>query len=80
MNTITASPVPAPRPIPGGGRPKPRLNNNPRAKVLFSYIANEGDEISLDTNEYIEILLEGKFQSMLLKEKSHVSCDSFYKS
>ena len=56
--TFMESPVPAPRPVPGGGRPKPRLNNNPRGKALWSYQKNDEDEISLEAGEIIVILKE----------------------
>ena len=47
--------------MPGGGRPKPRINAHPRAKAIYSYQATDTDEITLYENEIIEVFEEGQY-------------------
>ena len=43
------------------GRPKPPVKKrNPKATVIYSYQSADADEITIEENEIIEILSEGK--------------------
>ena len=44
------------------GGPKPRINDHPRAKVIYSFQATDTDEISLSENEIVEVYEEGQFE------------------
>ena len=47
------------------GRPKPPVKKrNPKATVIHSYQSADADEITIEENEIIEILSEGKLFSV----------------
>jgi len=53
------------RPAPGAGRPKPRPQPKPKEKLpqcqcLYSYDAQDTDELSFGEGDVIEIVHEGK--------------------
>ena len=52
-----------PRPVPGGGRPRPKprsAKNAAMVRALYDYEAEENDEISIQTGETFELVREGK--------------------
>ena len=52
-----------PRPVPGGGRPRPKpraVKNVVRVKALYDYDAQENDEISIKAGDTFELVREGK--------------------
>ena len=53
------------RPAPGAGRPKPRPQPKPKEKLpgcrcMFSYDAQDTDELSFSEGDIIELVHEGK--------------------
>jgi myosin-1 len=48
----------APRPLPGGGRPKP-ARALPKCRTLYDYEAQDTDELAFRSGDLIEILSEG---------------------
>lgn len=49
------------KPMPAGGRPKPALRNLlPKARVIYSYQAADTDEMSIQVDEIVQIIYEGK--------------------
>ena len=64
-----------PRPVPGGGRPRPKprnaLKNVVRVKALYDYDSQENDEISIKAGDIFELVREGKSAGQSeLSEKS----------
>ncbi len=52
--------MPRQRPIPAGGRPKPKLvQQKPKARALYPYDAADTDEITIREGEIIEVMNEG---------------------
>ena len=54
---------PGQRPVPGGGRPKPKprmtKQSLPKVKALYEYQARDVDELSFDVNDILELVKEG---------------------
>jgi hypothetical protein len=51
-----------PRPVPGGGRPKPPVKPKvqvPKCRTIYPYLAQDTDELGFEAGEMIEIISEG---------------------
>ena len=56
-----ASEPPQQRPVPGGGRPRPKpraVKSLPRVRALYDYEAADVDEISIKEGETFELIQE----------------------
>ena len=59
------SPQPAQRPVPGGGRPKPKPRMNiqslPKLKALYDYEARDVDELSFTAGDVLDLVREREY-------------------
>ncbi len=60
------------RPVPGGGRPKPKPRplakpDQPQARRMYAYDAQDTDELSFKAGDLIEIVKRGQCRKKELK-------------
>ena len=57
------------RPVPGGGRPRPKprersVKSLPKVRAMYDYEAQDLDEISLLVGEILDLVKEGAFKKL----------------
>ena len=65
-----ASEPPQQRPVPGGGRPRPKpraVKSLPRVRALYDYEAADVDEISIKEGETFELIQERESDLMRIQ-------------